>query len=133
MRWKNIHGGLTRYLKSKSKTGSGAKKPYYLWDQLQFLLPYIKSKSQSGNLGLSQLPQQEETEDGIEELGDDVEEQQQEEQSTNQQTVTTTVSTGNSQAPPTTTPSSSLSAWRSSKFKLQKKRRPIREGCHHVL
>lgn len=46
--WKVIRGGFTRYLKSKNTTGSGAKKPYYLWNTLQLLLPFTKSRAQSG-------------------------------------------------------------------------------------
>ncbi|XP_044755433.1 uncharacterized protein LOC123314311 [Coccinella septempunctata] len=44
-RWKNLRAGLTRYL-SRPLTLSGARyvKKYYLFDDLQFILPFIRAR-----------------------------------------------------------------------------------------
>ncbi|KAK9889844.1 hypothetical protein WA026_007207 [Henosepilachna vigintioctopunctata] len=44
-RWRNLRGGLTRYLsKPMTLSGSRAAKKYYLYDDLHFLLPFIKTR-----------------------------------------------------------------------------------------
>lgn len=49
-KWKNLRTALTR-AKKKLPSGSGASnKKYYLEDAMAFLLPFIKSRKQSGNL-----------------------------------------------------------------------------------
>ncbi|KAL1489176.1 hypothetical protein ABEB36_014114 [Hypothenemus hampei] len=56
-KWKILRGGLTRYIKQRSgKSGCSTKsiKKYYLWDVMQFVLPYTKSRPQSGNLPITE-------------------------------------------------------------------------------
>ncbi|VEN45617.1 unnamed protein product, partial [Callosobruchus maculatus] len=49
-RWKNLRTAFSRSLKSP-RSGSGAtRKTYYLKDVMQFVLPFMKAKIQSGNL-----------------------------------------------------------------------------------
>lgn len=40
-KWRNIRSAFVRSMKA-SRTGSKAKKPYYMKDDLQFIMPYIK-------------------------------------------------------------------------------------------
>lgn len=50
-RWRNIRGAFLRSMrKPPSGSGANSKKPYYLIEHLQFLLPYIKNKASDGNL-----------------------------------------------------------------------------------
>ncbi|XP_066960700.1 uncharacterized protein [Macrobrachium rosenbergii] len=52
-RWKHLRGGLTRYIKKRQgKSGQGAKsiRQFYLWDVMQFVLPFLKSRIQTGTL-----------------------------------------------------------------------------------
>ncbi|KAK7078304.1 hypothetical protein SK128_027709 [Halocaridina rubra] len=56
MRWKHLRGGLTRYIKKRQeKSGPAAKsvKQFYLWDVMQFVLPFLKSRVQIGTLSHS--------------------------------------------------------------------------------
>ncbi|KAK7071078.1 hypothetical protein SK128_024600 [Halocaridina rubra] len=58
MRWKHLRGGLTRYIKKRQeKSGQGGKsiKQFYLWDVMQFVLPFLKSRVHTGALPLSSL------------------------------------------------------------------------------
>ncbi|KAJ8948229.1 hypothetical protein NQ314_008466 [Rhamnusium bicolor] len=49
-KWKNLRTAFSR-AQRKRPSGSGInKKKYYLQDVMQFILPYIKSRTQSGNL-----------------------------------------------------------------------------------
>lgn len=52
LKWKSIRSAYIRTLNTKSKSGSGAgsKKDYYLASYLQFLNPYTKCRSQGGNI-----------------------------------------------------------------------------------
>lgn len=109
-------------------TGSGAKKPYYLWEVLQFLMPYTKSRPQSGNLPatVTQRPQNMRPEpQNIEE--DDIIDTPiippEDLQLSLPATVANTVSENNaasSTQPLSIKPSGSLSAWRSTKAKERK-------------
>lgn len=50
-RWRNIRGSFLRSLKKpRTGTGTNEKKKYYLFDHLQFILPFTKSKASTGNL-----------------------------------------------------------------------------------
>ncbi|XP_047484169.1 uncharacterized protein LOC125035903 [Penaeus chinensis] len=48
LRWKHLRGGLTRYIKKRQ--ASKSIKQFYLWDVMQFVLPFLKSRTQIGNL-----------------------------------------------------------------------------------
>lgn len=51
-KWKNIRNGFVRSLKpTPSGSSSKAKKPYYLHDVMQFVLPYVKPVQHSQNTG----------------------------------------------------------------------------------
>ncbi|KAK7070728.1 hypothetical protein SK128_023997 [Halocaridina rubra] len=55
MRWKHLRGGLTRYIKKKQgNSGQAAKliKQFYLWDEMKFVLPFLKSRIYTGTLAL---------------------------------------------------------------------------------
>ncbi|KAI5695847.1 hypothetical protein M8J76_008576 [Diaphorina citri] len=41
-RWKNLRGGLTRYM--KKCTEQKAKDQFYLWEDMQFVIPFLKLK-----------------------------------------------------------------------------------------
>ncbi|CAH1110452.1 unnamed protein product [Psylliodes chrysocephalus] len=54
-KWKILRGSLTRYIKhctGKSGDSAKSKKKYYLWDVMQFVVPFTKSRPQSGNLSI---------------------------------------------------------------------------------
>ncbi|XP_068203957.1 uncharacterized protein [Palaemon carinicauda] len=68
-KWRNIRNGFVRSLRAKLPSGSGsrAKKPYYLHDELQFLMPYIKPNAHSAassnvTLNSDHIQEEEETE-----------------------------------------------------------------------
>ncbi|KAG1692587.1 hypothetical protein GQR58_007233 [Nymphon striatum] len=66
LRWKYLRGGLTRYIKKqKEKCGYSAKvtKPFYLLEEMQFVLPYLKSRTRSST---SSRPHRNEDPDNIE-------------------------------------------------------------------
>lgn len=55
-RWKNIRTVFLRHLRQKVPSGSsgGHKKKYYLEDNMQFIIPFVKSgKKQQGNISIS--------------------------------------------------------------------------------
>ncbi|KAF5279662.1 hypothetical protein FQR65_LT15319 [Abscondita terminalis] len=120
LRWRNIRSAFTRFLRSKNITGGAAKKPYYLWDHLQFLLPYTKSRTQSGNLGgvsgssssqVLAITQEEDADD----IGLNIDEQPVEDTTTSAEDI---LAQSQPQAP-SSTPSSSLSSWRSTKAQIK--------------
>lgn len=55
-KWKSIRSSYIRSLNSKSKSGSGAgsKKEYYLTPHLRFLNPFTKNRTQEGNISETQ-------------------------------------------------------------------------------
>ncbi|XP_050500151.1 uncharacterized protein LOC126880369 [Diabrotica virgifera virgifera] len=56
-KWKNIRNGFVRSLKpSPSGSSAKAKKPYYLHDVMQFVLPYIRPVQHLENTGNISLP-----------------------------------------------------------------------------
>ncbi|RZF45657.1 hypothetical protein LSTR_LSTR010608 [Laodelphax striatellus] len=48
-KWRHIRMSFSRYIRGL-ETGNRSKKQYYLWDELQFLRPFAKSKHQSAML-----------------------------------------------------------------------------------
>lgn len=118
-RWRNIRKAFSRYIRSRNTPGSGEKKPYYLWDHLQYLVPYIhtKSKLQSHNIGISSPSQQRymATDFQVDNLEDQLEED-----STGKSEKEMPVGDYVPPSPPgANTPSSSLSSWRSSKSRVK--------------
>lgn len=135
MKWKNIRGGFVRYLKALNTTGSGAKKPYYLWEVLQFLIPYTKSRTQSGNLQENQTP----TDQYQEPEGNDGDDIESEDHAVEENFPAVNIDRPTdinvpAAAPPSpvVTPSSSLSAWRSNKAK-NKKCDPLEKAVTHYF
>lgn len=41
-KWKNLRASFSRHLRNQNTTNSKAKKPYYMADYMDFLLPYSK-------------------------------------------------------------------------------------------
>ncbi|XP_024082527.1 uncharacterized protein LOC112126866 [Cimex lectularius] len=46
-RWRNLRGGLTRHLKLESKKNIRRRKPYYLTEYMQFIVPFTKTRSRA--------------------------------------------------------------------------------------
>lgn len=76
-RWENIRNGFVRSLKSPpSESSAMAKKPYYLHDLMQFVLPYVRAVHHSEKTG-GNFPIPEETnEDDIIQANEDEPEEQ---------------------------------------------------------
>ncbi|KAK7084300.1 hypothetical protein SK128_024174 [Halocaridina rubra] len=56
LRWKHLRGGLTTYIKKrhgKSRQAAKSIKQFYLWDVMQFEIPFLNSRIQAGTLPLS--------------------------------------------------------------------------------
>lgn len=90
---------------------------------MQYLLPYTKSRTQSGNLGFSQPPSDETPKDAEEVENEDAQDQTEEPAIDEFQVFRTTSSTVPTSTPDittTTAPTSSLSSWRSSKAQKKK-------------
>ncbi|XP_005111547.1 uncharacterized protein LOC101848009 [Aplysia californica] len=69
LRWKHLRGGLTRYIKNVKRRSSQRAKPikqFYLWDVMQFVLPFVKSRSDPESSLPFCLKQEEEDPDEIE-------------------------------------------------------------------
>ena len=45
-RWRNLRGSLTRHLKRNGDSGR-TKKPYYLTEHMQFVVPFTKTRSRA--------------------------------------------------------------------------------------
>ncbi|GFR73929.1 transcription factor Adf-1 [Elysia marginata] len=48
LRWKYLRGGLTRYIKKLKETrdqGDKQIKQFYMWDDMQFVIPYLKTRA----------------------------------------------------------------------------------------
>lgn len=41
-KWKNLRASFSRHLRNQSTANSKSKKPYYMADYIDFLLPYSK-------------------------------------------------------------------------------------------